>query len=876
MVVSFFICSFNKNIDILNVLVKQTNEEGYNQVDTAGAGNWGGASYQDSINTGGSVEPIVLSAITGDEFYLPLKFQPVIANGDPYFGTGDYIIVDSAVVGVGSSATGHPEILQITELTRINEAPYYIKVKRRPFGAFGGVLDNHIDTTPIYKVNVQFDATWTEQALDDDTSATDPVYLSEFGGNLTNNDYVIVDRDDSPRVPEYIKVITPLAQQVQKFRISNCADPDEDVFVVNSVTGEVQVGNPNIPGSVITFNSSLNLDGGCGTLGEVEFTGDATSGTNVITNVSITTSGKTIDDIKKGDVLSVITDSSPIKSQQDTKVDFVFGGAIYLSEFLVGASSVTGTTFKVSRNERITTTDGGNNTTFDVDTCSGTTTIGTHAGRFDLNLAWSNSNSILTNADLPSALNAPEIVTYGYYADPQSIQGNGPNTTIISTATGTSATILQIAVQSLGEGSGKFEVGDLIAVGPLTSFSSTTGQIEMMTITDVVDGTNTIVAIRATEGTVEMSHQQGDVVRRIIKHEKQSLVTSAQIRQRLAAGVPTDYLSVILERGYISQQKLDYKQWLRFRNTTTGVEILTHVNGRLYGKNHSSVMDEQLGDGAKSYRNGSLTVTDNLTVEGGNFTVYDSVRQTKLFQFVNDDGHADHSGLLYWDAGVLARGDFFLYPSSCPENVLLTLDCTPSFSVDNLGNVTAKKTLTVTGEASASPTGADVFSVQNLGIGGGDEFTVKQDRSIDAFGIENFTTSSGARHTRYLSAASPEADLSLKSNIVYMVNVQSTQTLIVTLPASPQTGDVVRMIDVGGNLKFDTTLVIRTPETSGTPIQGDSVGTLFGDRLTPYPSGELVVQTPNAAFALIYLGAIDSNNQIGIPTGVQGWWLMEV
>ena len=83
-----------------------------------------------------------------------------------------------------------------------------------------------------------------------------------------------------------------------------------------------------------------------------------------------------------------------------------------------------------------------------------------------------------------------------------------------------------------------------------------------------------------------------------------------------------------------------------------------------------------------------------------------------------------------------------------------------------------------------------------------------------------------------------------------MVNVQNTQTLIVTLPESPQTGDVVRMIDVGGNLKYDTTLVLRTPETSGTAIQGDTIGTLFGDRITPYPSGELVVQTPNAAFCI--------------------------
>ena len=85
-----------------------------------------------------------------------------------------------------------------------------------------------------------------------------------------------------------------------------------------------------------------------------------------------------------------------------------------------------------------------------------------------------------------------------------------------------------------------------------------------------------------------------------------------------------------------------------------------------------------------------------------------------------------------------------------------------------------------------------------------------------------------------------------------------------------------RFIEVGGNLRYNTSLVLRTPETSGTKIQGDSQGTLLGGRLTTYPSGELVVQTPNAAFTLVYLGSTDNNGQVGIPTSVQGWWLMEV
>ena len=47
------------------------------------------------------------------------------------------------------------------------------------------------------------------------------------------------------------------------------------------------------------------------------------------------------------------------------------------------------------------------------------------------------------------------------------------------------------------------------------------------------DATTTIVLQQEQEGTVGMNHQQSDVVRRVIKHERQSLVVDAQIRQRL-------------------------------------------------------------------------------------------------------------------------------------------------------------------------------------------------------------------------------------------------------------------------------------------------------------------------------------------------------
>jgi len=370
----------------------------------------------------------------------------------------------------------------------------------------------------------------------------------------------------------------------------------------------------------------------------------------------------------------------------------------------------------------------------------------------------------------------------------------------------------------------------------------------------------------------------GNVVRRVIKHTEFARIIDIETRTRTVQGAQSNYCSVILDKGYIAQQKLDYLGWLVFVNSEHEAQTFAAVKGRLKGVVHTAVMDEQRKDGAIEFRSGTANIASNIHMIGGSLEIYDSVNQTRLFGFVNDDGHADHQGLLFWDAGVVARGDFYLFSSSDPENIIENPDSdTPSFFVDNLGNVGAETTLTVTGNAIATPsTTLEQLSVQNLGPNGSKKFAVKQDNSIDSFGYTNFFTSSGGSHTRYISSASAEEDLTLLPNIIYMVNTTAQSTLVVTLPTSPQTGDVVRLIDVSGNLSYNTSLVVRTAESSGTKIQGDNTGTLLGGRLTPYPSGEMVVQTPNAAFSLVYLGSTDSNGQVGIPSAVQGWWLMEV
>ena len=103
-------------------------------------------------------------------------------------------------------------------------------------------LDTHPDTTNIWKATVAFDATWTTLPVDA-TGPVDNFYLSQFGGGLTTNDYVIVDREDTNNDGDFnqgeiVKVQTQLDQVSKKLIVTSGCDTanEKDVFVVDSVT----------------------------------------------------------------------------------------------------------------------------------------------------------------------------------------------------------------------------------------------------------------------------------------------------------------------------------------------------------------------------------------------------------------------------------------------------------------------------------------------------------------------------------------------------------------------------------------------------------------------------------------------------------------
>ena len=858
--------TFIRNIDLLNVAVLTSLEDNYNQLDTSGDGDWGADSFK--IVTG---LPTLTAA---DEYYLPIKNSPNRPDGNPYFIAGDTIILDSPEQGTWYSETHHPEFLEIIEVVSTT-SPYYLKVKRQPFGSFTNQLTNHPDDTSIYKVNVQLDSTWLEIALSDSNNATQTasIYLAEFGGSLSSNDYIIVSRDDATGSSgEVIKVGAALQQNPYQLKVSDGTDCDNnsgDVFTVDSTNGNTYIGG------TLTVNNAINFSGGCGTTNRGVIVGSITpidSATNIITNINSTDIAK----VRLGDIIT-FTNLTDATLANYTKIVEIDQNQIKVNKYIFATASLTNISFNVVKNEEFVIQNGNDQNTLYFDTCAASLEIGNQFRRLDISRVLPSTELAVVTTTRYSG-NESDYRVYSYWTDPQIINAGGPNTTLSSVATtGSIPGSVYLTVNDIGEGTGRFVAGDLILIGELTDLADggiSGNDFEIMEIAAVDVAGKLLRCLPGTEGTTAKSlalyQPSTTAVQRILRHPESSELIDVQTRQR--SGV--DFCSVIIKNGRIVQTKLDYLNWVRIYNTSSTTSEYFKVNGGLSGKVHKTNMDETIQSGQITFRNGDLILNRDLTMYGGNITVKDSVGKTNILKLANDDGHADHSGTISFDAGIIGRGDIKLYSSTGPEEVI-TVGNDPTFQVDISGNGTFGNTLKIVGIAVESPAKTSQFEVTNLGNNGQNSFVINKDQSIDSFGIDNFYTSTGGRHARYISSGSDVADLNLKSNITYFANVTDQTNLICYLPENPQTGDEVRFIEVGGNLGYDTMLIVRAL-TPNTKVQGDSGGTTIGlGGTTPYNSGELVVQTANAGFTLIYLGGTDSQGTI-VSSSAQGWWLKEV
>ena len=195
-----------------------------------------------------------------------------------------------------------------------------------------------------------------------------------------------------------------------------------------------------------------------------------------------------------------------------------------------------------------------------------------------------------------------------------------------------------------------------------------------------------------------------------------------------------------------------------------------------------------------------------------------------------------------------------------------------------------------TGDASNA-----ILHIDNLGGAGttGTEgprdFKIYQDCSIDAFGISRYFTRNGGRRYTYveqsLTGIGQTQAAPLQPNNNYILNNPAGTNMVLYLPDYAETGDMIRFIEVSGNLTYNTNLVLRALKINNqaVAVQGDTTGSKIeagsGTLAAAWDSGELIVQTRNASFGLVYVGSTDAAgdpNASSIPSNLRGWWLTEL
>ena len=227
-----------------------------------------------------------------------------------------------------------------------------------------------------------------------------------------------------------------------------------------------------------------------------------------------------------------------------------------------------------------------------------------------------------------------------------------------------------------------------------------------------------------------------------------------------------------------------------------------------------------------------------------------------------DDDFGIFSGTTGIDFGADSTAKFFVDAQTGDTRIGITGSALGDGDLTvNGGHVTINSTST------ATPSDIDFpLQITNLGVSANRNYKIRQDAAIDAFGVTKFYNENGGKHWVFATT-----NQTCQTGKNYMVSI--TADTVFTLPSNALTGDIIRFIEVGGALSYDTSLIVRAPV--GTAIGGDTTGTQAGGLSSPYQGGELLVQTRNAGFGLVYAGSNDSGNN-AIPANFRGWWLVEI
>ena len=249
-------------------------------------------------------------------------------------------------------------------------------------------------------------------------------------------------------------------------------------------------------------------------------------------------------------------------------------------------------------------------------------------------------------------------------------------------------------------------------------------------------------------------------------------------------------------------------------------------------------------------------------------TVFDGTTQrlemdpTGQIKFIGSNTLTDPRAVLSAEGALTLGNDLTIAKLHANDDVTFTVDSATGNTVigndtDNSGtlivhsnvNSTTKDTgavvvhdggLGVEGNINA---GGSINAGQNISaaggeldinMGGSNNFKVNTDGSIDINQVTGFFTPTAGRKWIECSTS-----LTLLVNTRYFVTAFAGTSIELTLPASPATGDEIRVLDTTDALTYNKSIIIKTDGTK--PIQGDA-------------QGQLVVQTPGAGLGLVFLG----------------------
>jgi len=246
------------------------------------------------------------------------------------------------------------------------------------------------------------------------------------------------------------------------------------------------------------------------------------------------------------------------------------------------------------------------------------------------------------------------------------------------------------------------------------------------------------------------------------------------------------------------------------------------------------------------------TATGDLTINGGDINVYGDDGTTPRLTFVNNTGDFRVYGSL---SATGTGSSKFGGPVIIGQYFGVTSD--PEW----LYNADADLTING-GDLTINQEGETIFSVEN-------------DGAVTIAGIPDFFSQTGGRTWIYAA----DSVIDAVSNVNYFVG--ATGNTLFRLPTNALMGDMIRIIDIGGSLTYNLSLVIRAPDN--VKVQGESSNTgsamisgIGNSNLAGYNGGELIVQTPNAGLALVYAGSSTPSGGSGVPSGQVGWYIVEV